>query len=335
MLLLLHYCENLLEHCSQVLDVSGGRVIVQTVVKAGRANVDHGDHGGGCNIVLFRELLLVLIQQISPEINIVIPYHLHKVVFQNLPDHHHHGLRVVSVHVLIPESIIGISDRGAVNLAATGEGVVIIAFFNTRLVIYALLNLKEADAFVIGQTIIGNLSEEIWVVGHAEELADMIIRVFFVQLVIIVADSDHLASQRCDHKEGAAVHRGNRVIDDDNLIYHFAVIRLAAHDHMIEIKESDKVPFALAQILVHNDLLAVLIPYQFVDILGTRFLLKLETLKACAGDQTVNILHSLCGIDSLAVQLCNFGLKLPRLFSQFLLFFVFSLPGITIIIGTF
>lgn len=53
MLLLLHYFENLLKHGPQLFDISSRGIVIETVIEASRADIDHGDHRGGSYIIIF------------------------------------------------------------------------------------------------------------------------------------------------------------------------------------------------------------------------------------------------------------------------------------------
>ena len=64
------------------------------------------------------------------------------------------------------------------------------------------------------------------------------------------------------------------IIDYNNLILDFSSIGLTAHYHVIEVQESNKMPFTFTKILINNDLFAVLISYKLIDIFGTRFFLN-------------------------------------------------------------
>ena len=154
MLLLLHYFENLLKHGPQLFDISSRGIVIETVIEASRADIDHGDHRGGSYIIIFLKILRVLIQQILPQIRILIANHLYEVVFKNLTDYHHKCFRILRMHILIPECIVSVPNRGAINLPASSQCVVIITFLNACLVIPILLNLEEAGALVIAQATI-------------------------------------------------------------------------------------------------------------------------------------------------------------------------------------
>ena len=79
-------------------------------------------------------------------------------------------------------------------------------------------------------------------------------------------------------------------------------------------------PFAFTEILINNNLLAVLISYQLIDIFGTRLFLKFKPFKTGTGDGTVNILHRFSGVDSFAVQFCNLFAKSLGFCLQFVAF---------------
>ena len=79
-------------------------------------------------------------------------------------------------------------------------------------------------------------------------------------------------------------------------------------------------PFTFTEILINNNLPAVLIPYKLIDIFGTRLFLKLKPFKTGTGDGTVNILHRFSGVDSFTVQFCNLFAKSLRFCIQFVVF---------------
>ena len=54
--------------------------------------------------------------------------------------------------------------------------------------------------------------------GGTVSLTSMVIHNFFMKCIIVIADSNHFTSEGSNHKKRATVHRGNRIIDYNNLI---------------------------------------------------------------------------------------------------------------------
>ena len=90
----------------------------------------------------------------------------------------------------------------------------------------------------------------------------MVILVFFTQLIVVIADSNHLPHQRGYNEKGTTIHGTDRIVDNNDFVFDLTLIGLTAHHQMIEVEEGNKVPLTLAKILIDNFFLTALISYQ-------------------------------------------------------------------------
>lgn len=92
---------------------------------------------------------------------------------------------------------------------------------------------------------------------------------------VVEADADHLPHHGADDEQNAAVHAGNWVVNNhDFILAHGCVIMTAAHK-VIEIKEGNKVPFAITEISGDCSIR----PHDLIHILLTVLFAQSKTLK--------------------------------------------------------
>lgn len=94
----------------------------------------------------------------------------------------------------------------------------------------SLTNHIKRGAIVIADLLVGYLSMEVHIVRQDKDLLDIVSRnrgTFPMR--IIPADIDHFPYDGTYKEERRAVHTGNRIIDDDNLVLKFRHISLL-HD---------------------------------------------------------------------------------------------------------
>ena len=90
----------------------------------------------------------------------------------------------------MPVRIVCIPDRRAVDFLPARKSVCVFTENDIRLVVAALCNFKEGNAFIITKPVISNLAEEIRVVRHAEELPDVLICCIIVHEVVVITDGE-------------------------------------------------------------------------------------------------------------------------------------------------
>ena len=91
----------------------------------------------------------------------------------------------------------------------------------------------------VGQ-VIGYLPVKIDVVGHDENLLDVValhLSLLFAVFSIIVAHADHFSYQCAYDKQDAAVHAGNRVINNNNFIFTYIRVCMATANQMVEVQK--------------------------------------------------------------------------------------------------
>ncbi len=329
MLLLMFYLEQPPEHIPHLVNVCRRTVKIQPIIKACCTDIKQGYHGRSDIVAaaIYRsvlacadKVLFILVEQLYAKIPVFITAHLDKIVFQYLPAHIHQRFGAFRCLVVVPERIVVVADGIPVDLATTCACALVPACIDVGMVFRILGDLKDSHAVIILDPVICNLTEEIRVVGQAEDLLGMIVLCvgFCIILIlfhvkIVIAHGYHLAYKGSNNEKSAAVHRAYRVVNDNDPVYYLSVIRLASHDRVVEIEESDKVPLALAE-LVYDLFSAILVfPDKLIYIFCIGLVPKLKSLEACAFKEQVDLLHRSSSGDGDLVEISDLFLQIGGL----------------------
>ena len=118
---------------------------------------------------------------------------------------------------------------------------------------------------------------------------------------IIVADLDHLADESTYDEQRSAIHAGHRVINNHDFIFD-CIASLAATHKVVEVKESDKVPFAFTQ-LVRNGAVRT---NDLVNILDAFLGPEAEALETRVMQQRIDTRNGSLRIHDLFVEVTDF-----------------------------
>ena len=95
-------------------------------------------------------------------------------------------------------------------------------------------------------------------------------------LGVIKANSYHFTNHSADDEQNATVHAGNRVVNNYDFILAYCLVIMATSHKVIEVKESNKVSFAVAEVVGNGTIW----PYHLIYVLLPTFFSQSEALKA-------------------------------------------------------
>ena len=158
----------------------------------------------------------------------------------------------------------------------------------------------------VGQ-VIGYLPVKIDVVGHDKNLLNVValyLALLFAVFGIVVAYTDHFSYQCAYDEQNAAVHARNRVINNNDFIFTYIRVCVAAANQMIEVQKSYEVAFTLAEVIGDRAVGA----HDFIGIRLSAFLAERKALKTRIEELIVNAFDGRSSTCDVSVEVRDFTL---------------------------